>query len=115
MPYLDFSGTAQPTPIKTVTDPRSVSLTSDTDNILINNIDSTRRGIIVKNTSTFPVTITFALLSLNATTSAVEAKNAHDIVLQPQQEYLTDFAEIVPHVARTSSIGGSVSIVELKQ
>ena len=115
MPLLDFSGQATATPIKTITDPTTVSLTSDTDNTLINTIDPNRRGVIVKNTSTFPVTVRFALLSLNTTTSAIEAKFAYDVILQPAQEYLTDFPEVVPRVATTPNIGGSVTLVELKQ
>ncbi|HEY9672746.1 MAG TPA: hypothetical protein V6D11_14975 [Waterburya sp.] len=115
MPLIDFSGQAQSQPIKTVTDPTTVTLISDTDNVLISTIDPTRRGTIVKNTSASAVvTVRFALLTLNPTTSAIEAKFVYDVSLQPSQEYLTDFPEIVPRVAITSSIGGSVSLVELK-
>jgi hypothetical protein len=116
VPLIDFTGQANASPIKTVTDPVSVTLISDTDNILINTIDPNRRGTIVKNTSASAVVLVrFALLTLNPTTSAIDAKFVYDVSLQPSQEYLTDFPEIVPRVATTSAIGATVSLVELKQ
>jgi hypothetical protein len=115
MPLLDFTGQATASPIKTVTDPTTVTLISDTDNVLISNIDPTRRGVIVKNTSASAVvTIRFAHLTLNPTTSAIDTKYVYDVQLQPGQEYLTDYPEFVPRVATTSAIGGSVSLIEFK-